>query len=128
MSRLRLFLSKYGLDALIVVAAVWGAAGTALREDRYHQTGMTSWFEVVVQARIGLAIVLGSSAILVHNDPTESAGGLVFVPVLFAMCWLVGYALRERTAQTEAAEELWNVGGPSQSCAIRVANSAVSGR
>jgi signal transduction histidine kinase len=188
-SRLRLFVSKYGLDALIVVAAVWGAAGTALREDRYLQTGVASWLEVVaiaaivlalllrrrfpfaapaalwlicatlsfldgrlitgqpavflagmgaalllgnlrndVQARVGLAIVVGSSAILIHNDPTESAGGLVFVPALFGMCWLVGYALRERTAQTEAAEERATRAERDREAAARVAVAEERGR
>lgn len=57
------------------------------------------------QARTGLAIVLGGSAIIVYNEPGHSAGDLVFTPVLFAMGWLVGFALRERAEQTEAAEE-----------------------
>ncbi|MGZ4318776.1 MAG: sensor histidine kinase, partial [Gaiellaceae bacterium] len=54
--------------------------------------------------RIGLAIVLGSSAVIVYNDPKHSAGELVFTPILFALGWLVGFALRERAAQAEAAE------------------------
>ncbi len=188
-SRLRLFLSTYGLDALIVVAAAWGAAGTALREDPYLQTGMVSWFEVVaiaavvlslllrrrfpfaapaalwligaalsfldgrlvtgqpgvflagmgaalllgnlrnvVQARVGLAIVVGGSAILVHNDPTQSADSLVFVPVLFAMGWLVGYALRERTAHMEAAEDRATRAERDREAAARVAVAEERGR
>ena len=58
-----------------------------------------------VQARLGLAIVLGASAIVVYNDPTHTAGELIFIPVLFAIGWLAGYALRERSVQAEAAEE-----------------------
>ena len=57
------------------------------------------------QARAGLAIVLSSAAIVVYNSPTAEAGDLVFIPVLFAIGWLVGFALRERAEQTEAAEE-----------------------
>jgi signal transduction histidine kinase len=56
-------------------------------------------------ARIGLAIVLGSAAILVFNDPALSGGDFIFVPVLFAIAWLAGVALRERAEQAEAAEE-----------------------
>ncbi len=56
------------------------------------------------RGRIGLAIVLGSSAVVVYNDPKHSAGELVFTPILFALGWLVGFALRERAAQAEAAE------------------------
>ena len=54
--------------------------------------------------RIGLAIVLGGCAVIVYNDPKHSTGELVFTPILFALGWLVGYALRERAAQAEAAE------------------------
>ena len=57
------------------------------------------------QGRIGLVIVVGCAAIIVSNDPTNDAGGLVSTTVLFAISWLVGYALRERTERTEAAEQ-----------------------
>jgi signal transduction histidine kinase len=56
------------------------------------------------RGRIGLAIVLGGCAVIVYNDPNHSAGELVFTPILFALGWLVGFALRERVAQAEAAE------------------------
>jgi signal transduction histidine kinase len=56
------------------------------------------------RGRIGLAIVLGGCAVIVYNDPTHSAGELVFTPLLFALGWLVGFAVRERAAQAEAAE------------------------
>ena len=166
MNRLRLVLVNHGLDALIVVTAVWSAVGTALRDDSDAPTGVALWFEVVAtavvvlalllrrrfpfaapatlwlvaaalsfvdgqlitsqpgvyvaglgaalllgnlrneaQARIGLAIVLGGAAIVIYNDPTHQAGDLVFTPVSFGIGWLVGYALRERTEQTQAAEE-----------------------
>jgi signal transduction histidine kinase len=58
-----------------------------------------------VQARIGLAITLGGAAIIVYNDPDHAAGEYLFVPVLFAIAWLAGFALRERVDQAEAAEE-----------------------
>ena len=166
MSRLRLVLVNHGLDALIVVTAVWSAVGTALRDDSDAPTGVALWFDVgatavVVlalllrrrfpfaapatlwlvaaalsfvdgqlitsqpgvyvaglgaamllgnlriesQARIGLAIALGGAAIVIYNDPTHQPGDLVFTPVSFGIGWLVGYALRERTEQTQAAEE-----------------------
>ena len=159
-------LVNHGLDALIVVTAVWSAVGTALRDDSDAPTGVALWFEVVAtavvvlalllrrrfpfaapatlwlvaaalsfvdgqlitsqpgvyvaglgaalllgnlrneaQARIGLAIVLGGAAIVIYNDPTHQPGDLVFTPVSFGIGWLVGYALRERTEQTQAAEE-----------------------
>jgi signal transduction histidine kinase len=181
-SRLRLLLSTYGLDALIVMTAVWAAVGTARREDPYARTGVMAWFEVLAiaalvlvlllrrrfpfaapaalwliapalsfldgrmvtgqpavflaglgaavllgnqrndrQARVGLVIILGGSAILVRNDPSLSADSIVFVPALFAMGWLIGYALRERTVHMEAAEERATRAERDREAAARVA-------
>jgi signal transduction histidine kinase len=58
-----------------------------------------------VQARVGLAVVLAGAAIVVSNDPAHAASEFIFVPVLFAIAWLAGLALRERGAQADAAEE-----------------------
>jgi signal transduction histidine kinase len=58
-----------------------------------------------VQGRVGLAIVLSAAAILMYNNPSHSPGDLVFTPMLFGIAWLAGFALRERAAQVEAAEE-----------------------
>jgi signal transduction histidine kinase len=57
------------------------------------------------QSRIGLVIVLVGSCVVVYNDPTHTPGDYFFNGVLFAVGWLVGYALRERTQRTEAAED-----------------------
>ena len=57
------------------------------------------------QARVGLAVVVASAATVVYHDPAQTVGNLFFVPMLFAVGWLVGFALHERTEQTEAAEE-----------------------
>jgi signal transduction histidine kinase len=56
------------------------------------------------QGRIGLAIVLVSAGVVVYNDPERSTAELVFTPLIFGIGWLVGFALRERTAQAAAAE------------------------
>jgi signal transduction histidine kinase len=56
------------------------------------------------QAWLGLAIALGSATIIVYNNPAHAAGDFVFTPVLFAIAWLAGFALRERAEQAEAAE------------------------
>jgi signal transduction histidine kinase len=56
------------------------------------------------KGRIGLALVLSCAAITIYNDPAHSAGELVFTPILFALAWIVGFAIRERAAQAEAAE------------------------
>jgi signal transduction histidine kinase len=56
------------------------------------------------QARVGLVVVVVSAACVAYNDPRHTAGNLLFIPVLFAVGWLIGFALRERAEQTEAAE------------------------
>jgi signal transduction histidine kinase len=58
-----------------------------------------------VQARIGLVIVVSGAAIIVYNDPKHTGGAFVFVPAIFAIAWLAGFALRARAAQAEAAQE-----------------------
>ena len=189
MSRAWLWLSKYGLDVLIVAAAIASAVGTLTRTDPERPTGALLWFEVVavtavvlsllwrrrfpfaapagmwlvsaalsfidgrlvvdqaglfvtgmaaalllgnlrrdVQARVGLAIVLSGAAIVVYNGPGGSAGDLVFTPVLFGIGWLVGYALRERAEQTEAAEERAARAEREREAAARVAVAEERGR
>jgi signal transduction histidine kinase len=56
------------------------------------------------RSRLGLAIVVGSSALLMYNNPGASAGELVFTPLLFGIGWIAGFALRERAAAADAAE------------------------
>ena len=60
--------------------------------------------EDAMQARVGLVVMLGGAATIVYNDPNHSAGDWIFTPILFAIAWLAGYALRERATQAEAAE------------------------
>jgi signal transduction histidine kinase len=57
-----------------------------------------------VQARLGLVAVIAGAGIVVGNDPTHDAGELLFAPLLFAIGWLAGFAVRERSEQAEAAE------------------------
>jgi signal transduction histidine kinase len=49
-------------------------------------------------------VVLAGGALIVRNGPDHTLGQLVFVPLLFGICWLAGFALRERAEQAEAAE------------------------
>ena len=58
-----------------------------------------------LQSPLGLAVVLGSAAIVVYNSPKHAAGELVFIPLVFWIGWLAGFALRERAEEAEAAEE-----------------------
>jgi len=56
-------------------------------------------------ARVGLVVVLSSAAILMYNNPSHTTGELVVVPALFFVGWLAGFALRQRAAQVEEAED-----------------------
>jgi hypothetical protein len=57
-----------------------------------------------LHARIGLAVVLVAELIIVYNIPGHPASQLVFIPILFGICWLAGFAVRERAVQAEVAE------------------------
>jgi len=57
------------------------------------------------QARLGLAVVVGGAGIVVSNDPNHGVADLISIPVLFAILWVAGFALRERVVRAEAAEE-----------------------
>jgi signal transduction histidine kinase len=88
--------------------------------------GMTASFLLgnlrdTLQARIGLAVVLGGAAIVVYNVPEHSASELVFIPLLFGICWLAGFALHERAAQAEAAEERATYAEREREAAARIA-------
>lgn len=56
------------------------------------------------QARVGLAVVVVSAVTVVFNDPGHTLANLIFIPVLFAVGWLIGLVLHERTEQTQIAE------------------------
>ncbi|HYZ76473.1 MAG TPA: sensor histidine kinase [Gaiellaceae bacterium] len=73
---------------------VAGLAGAFLLGNR--RSAIESW--------LGFAIVLGGTALIVYNDPAHEQAEFVFAPLLFAIGWLAGYALRERAEQAEAAE------------------------
>jgi signal transduction histidine kinase len=57
-----------------------------------------------LRARFGLAIVVGGAATVVFNSPNPQASTFVLIPLLFAICWLGGFAVRTRAEQAEAAE------------------------
>jgi signal transduction histidine kinase len=57
------------------------------------------------QGRIGLAILVGSAAIIALNDPARALSEVLLVPATFALAWLGGFAHREREVQAHVAEE-----------------------
>lgn len=74
-----------------------------------------------VQSRVGLVIVLACSAIVVYNDPTTSPANLVFTPLIFAIGWILGFALRDRARQAEFAERRAERAEREREAAARVA-------
>jgi signal transduction histidine kinase len=57
-----------------------------------------------LKAWLGAAIAVGGAAIIIYNLPAHSAAEQVFIPLVFGISWLAGFALRERAEQAEAAE------------------------
>src|SRR5262249_49401125 len=73
------------------------------------------------QAGVGLAVIVGSMLVLVNEIPHHRTAELVFVPMEFAISWLAGFALRERTQQAEAAEMRAALAERERDAAARVA-------
>jgi signal transduction histidine kinase len=57
-----------------------------------------------VLARVGLVVVLGSAATIIYNIPDHKPGEMLFIPLLFGIAWLAGFALHTRVEQVDAAE------------------------
>ena len=57
-----------------------------------------------VQARMGLVVVVVGATAVIYNQPGHTSSSLVFIPLLFVLGWLAGFAVRERAEQVEAAE------------------------
>jgi signal transduction histidine kinase len=60
--------------------------------------------EEALKARIGFAVVVGSAAIIDYNVPDSTPSEQIFIPLLFGICWLAGFALHGRAEQADAAE------------------------
>ena len=65
--------------------------------------------------------MLGGAAIVVYNGPDDAVVDFVFTPLLFAIAWLAGLALQERSARAEAAEERAAYAEREREAAARVA-------
>ena len=74
-----------------------------------------------LKARLGLGIVVAGAAIIVYNLPGHSAAEQVFIPLVFGISWLAGFALRERAEEAEAAEARADQAERERESAARVA-------
>jgi signal transduction histidine kinase len=57
------------------------------------------------QGRIGLVVTLTAASVIAYNDPDHGPGEFLVTPGLFAIAWLAGFAVRERSAQAASSEE-----------------------
>jgi signal transduction histidine kinase len=80
------------------------------------------------QARAGLVVVLAGAVILMYNNPSHTIGELVFIPVMFLGGWLTGFAVRQRAAQAEEAEERAARAKRERATAARIAVAEERGR
>src|SRR5437867_4418193 len=74
-----------------------------------------------LKAAIGLAVVVGSSAIVVYEIPGHATAELVFIPLEFVIAWVAGFALKERAEQAEAAEIRATLAERERDAAARIA-------
>ena len=54
-------------------------------------------------AATGLALAVGVEAIVVHNDPRGQIGQLVFVSLIFAVVWTIGFTLGRKFQEADEA-------------------------
>jgi signal transduction histidine kinase len=73
------------------------------------------------QAGLGLLIAVSSLAYIVDQIPGRSTSEVVFVPLNFAIAWIAGFALRERSEQAEAAEMRAALAERERDAATRIA-------
>jgi signal transduction histidine kinase len=57
------------------------------------------------QAIAGLALGIGVTAIIVHNDPKGQVGSFVFTSIVFSISWGVGFWLGRKFHEAEEAKE-----------------------
>jgi signal transduction histidine kinase len=74
-----------------------------------------------VQAAVGLAFVVGGPVAVVYMIPGHSAAEIIFIPLEFAISWVAGFALRERSAEAEAAEIRATLAERERDAAARIA-------
>src|SRR5919201_2414756 len=57
------------------------------------------------QAVAGLALAVGVEAIVVHHDPLGTFGELIFVSLIFAVVWTIGFTLGRKFEEAAEARE-----------------------
>ncbi|MGN6868330.1 MAG: sensor histidine kinase [Solirubrobacteraceae bacterium] len=73
------------------------------------------------KAALGLAVIVGADATLVYNIPGHSVDQLILIPLDFAISWVAGLAVRERTRHAEVAESRATQAEQERDMAARIA-------
>jgi signal transduction histidine kinase len=74
-----------------------------------------------LKAGAGLVVIVVCMAILMYEIPGHSTAELVFLPLEFAIAWIGGFALRERSEQADAAELRATMAERERDAAARIA-------
>jgi signal transduction histidine kinase len=74
-----------------------------------------------LQTGIGLGVVVAGPALVVSTIPHYSTPQMIFIPLQFAISWVAGFALRERSEQVEAAEMRAALAEQERDAAARIA-------
>ncbi len=103
---------------LAPVALCVAIAATSFVDDRLVQDNFVPWLLGIAvaflfgslsqprQAVTGLAILLGTGATVVHNDPVGTGGDYVWVSTTFCVAWAVGFGLSYKFREADEAREL----------------------
>jgi len=73
------------------------------------------------KAGLGLAVIVGADATLVYNIPGHSVDQLILIPLDFAISWVAGLAVRDRTLHAEMAESRATQAEQERDVAARIA-------
>jgi signal transduction histidine kinase len=57
------------------------------------------------QAIAGLALAIGAAAVVSHSDPHGSIGDFLFVSLIFAVAWTIGFTLGRKFDEIDKAKE-----------------------
>jgi signal transduction histidine kinase len=73
------------------------------------------------QVWLGLILVIGCAVIVEYHNPQRDPGEWFFVPLLFTLGWIAGFAVRSRAGQAAAAEVRAAAAERERDAAARVA-------
>jgi signal transduction histidine kinase len=115
--------AAYWVLAVAVTYVDWGVTTFPIS---LFLAGMASAFLLgnlrnPLQAGLGLSVPIVGSAVVVSMIPGHSTAQMIFIPLQFAISWVAGFALRERSEQAEAAEMRAALAEQQRDAAARIA-------